>query len=302
MNRLMKQWEFKYAPQTIDDMVLQEKIKKQLKNACVELPSLLLTGKFGTGKSTAVRLILKETGVDYITVNGSKETSIENVRENISHFATSLGTTPIKFVFLNECDRLSLHAQDSLKQLVEDVYDFTRFLFATNHPEKVDGGLVSRAAIIDFNNPPPKEVFNLLTKILKKENIEYQDKTIVDLIKKLYPDIRNMINSMQLNCLNGKLEDINIIVDTDIYENIFMAMLEVDYDKIREYFRNHNIYTDGLYSFLFNQEKKFAKPGDMIIRIGEAYKWDSQVSNKEINFCAFFMDALRAGSIVNLKK
>jgi replication factor C small subunit len=301
LEKIKQQWTFKYEPKNFDEMVLQDNIREQLKQALTDIPNLFLTGKWGTGKSTAVKIILETTGVDYLRINGSSETSIDVVRDKIEPYATSMGMTPIKVVYINEAEQLSSHAQRSMKDLIELVHDYTRFFFITNHPKKIDGGLVSRASQIDFNNPPPKDIYLKLATILRKENIDFDQKVVVSLIKKLYPDIRGIIKTAQLNCVKNKLEKVEIITSSDVYENVLKAMLEADWEKVRSYFRSNNIDTEELYAFLFDNVKKFAKQADMIVRIGEAYKWDSQVANKEINFSAFVMDALRAGSIVKLK-
>lgn len=96
-------WCFKYAPQKLDDMILSEESKKVLQKVILECPNVLLVGKPGTGKGTFVDIFLKETGYDFMKINASDENSIDIVRDKIKSFATSLGITNKKIVYINEC-------------------------------------------------------------------------------------------------------------------------------------------------------------------------------------------------------
>lgn len=96
-------WCFKYQPQTFSEIVLNNDIRNKLQKALVEVPNLMLVGPAGVGKGTFTNVFLKQTGLDYLWVNCSDETSIDNIRTKVKSFATSLGITPLKIVVLNEC-------------------------------------------------------------------------------------------------------------------------------------------------------------------------------------------------------
>jgi DNA polymerase III delta prime subunit len=63
----------------------------------------MLIGPPGVGKGTFVNILLKVVKPDYIKINGSDETSVDVVRTKIKGFATTLGNSPIKIVYCNEC-------------------------------------------------------------------------------------------------------------------------------------------------------------------------------------------------------
>lgn len=96
-------WTFKYEPEFFEEMVLNDDIRKKLNKALLEIPNLMLVGPAGVGKGTFTHIFLKQTGLDYLWVNCSDETSIDNIRTKVKSFATSLGITPLKVVVLNEC-------------------------------------------------------------------------------------------------------------------------------------------------------------------------------------------------------
>ena len=130
-------WCFKYAPQKLDDMILSEESKKVLQKVILECPNVLLVGKPGTGKGTFVDIFLKETGYDFMKINASDENSIDIVRDKIKSFATSLGITNKKIVYINESDFLSQNAQAGCRDLTETVQKNTRFFFLANYPQKI---------------------------------------------------------------------------------------------------------------------------------------------------------------------
>lgn len=96
-------WTFKYEPKNLKEMIVSEDVKKILESIIKDVPNILIYGKPGTGKGTFTNILLKETGYDYIKINASDENSIDDVRTKIKSFATSLGITDKKIVYLNEC-------------------------------------------------------------------------------------------------------------------------------------------------------------------------------------------------------
>ena len=158
-------WTFKYQPESIDDMILNADIKPKLKKAIEEVPNLMLYGTAGVGKGTFANIMIKETGYDHMWLNASDETGIDIVREKISPFATSMPMTKMQLVILNESDSLTStskqNAQKMLKQLMEDVYKVTRFIYLTNNINEMIPELQSRCTLINICNPPIKEIGKL---------------------------------------------------------------------------------------------------------------------------------------------
>ena len=68
-------WVESYRPQTIDECILPEGIKKTFKQFVEkgEVPNLLLSGPPGCGKTTVAKALCHELGVDYYVINGSDE-------------------------------------------------------------------------------------------------------------------------------------------------------------------------------------------------------------------------------------
>jgi DNA polymerase III delta prime subunit len=149
-----------------------------------------------------------------------------------------------------------------------------------------------------LNSPPPKEIFLFLTKLLKNEKITLESKEdLVALIKSCYPDIRSMINALQMNVVNGKIEHINIENISTIYEEIFKSLKNQDLDNIRKILRSNMIMYPELYQYLFDKVGEFKSPGNCIIEIGNALYRDAVISIREIGFITMCAKMLRGGYV-----
>lgn len=291
-------WCFKYAPQTIDEMVLSDSTKAILKKVITDCPNVLLAGSPGTGKGTFMDIFLRETGYDFMKLNMSTENSVDDVRFKIQSFATSLGITEKKIVYGNEFDHCSTAAQAALRDLHEMVQKTTRFYLLANYPQRISDEIKSRCQIITLEDPPKELILKHLFKILKAENIEVKNKSgVVDIIKKLYPDMRRMINALQLNCIDGVFDTVKIASVSDVFEAVFKAMLQQDIDEVRKILRSEGIDYTALYNYLYNKAPDTKSPGDFVISIGEHMYKDSFVGIKEINFMAFFFKMMKTGVI-----
>ncbi len=289
-------WTFKYEPKTLDEMIIHPDIKTILKEFIIKQPNLMLIGPPGIGKGTFKNIFLKETGLDSIRINCSDETGIDAMRSKVRSFATALGISSLKVVIMNECDGLSIAAQKLLRGLIEETQDITRFFFMCNYGHVMIPEIKSRCEVIELNNPPAKEIYRHCVNILENEHINVKNpKVIVEVIKKLYPDIRRIINTLQMSVTNNTIEDIKYESTDNLYKQFIDLMKAGDIDGIRKLIRNNIINYTELYSILFENVNEFKSPGDCIIAIGEALYRDSISAIKEINYLAFVVDSLKKG-------
>jgi replication factor C small subunit len=294
-------WTFKHSPDKLDGMILNESVKGKFKKIIKELPNLLIYSTPGQGKGTFVNILLKETGLDHMIINASDETGIDNLRTKVKSFATSLGSTDIKIVVLNEADALSMGqsgAQKMLRQLMEDVHGITRFILLANYEHLIIPEIKSRCQVIEISNPPAKDIFLHCMKILAAERVEVRNKSaIVSTIKNLYPDIRKIINTIQLNTVDGILDSIAVEKINGVFNIIRESILKGDVDEIRKTLRSNSIDYVELYRYLYDNCDGFKSPGDVIINVGEYMYKDSIVAIKEINFMAMVIKCLKNGYI-----
>src|SRR5271157_3887252 len=101
-------WTEKYRPKTVDGYVFKDQNqKKKIQNWISQgvLPHMLLSGSPGTGKSTLIKLLLNEIGVDpfdVLEVNASKNNGVDFIRDIIDNFSQTIGVGDMRYVFLDE--------------------------------------------------------------------------------------------------------------------------------------------------------------------------------------------------------
>ena len=294
-------YEFKYAPTKFKSMILHPDVKGKLGKALDEHPNMILVGSPGVGKGTFVNCLKNHTGAEFLKINCSDETGIDNIRDKVKTFATALGFGGIKWVYLNEADFLSLNAQAMLRDLMEQVQDITRFVLACNYGDKIIPELKSRCQVIEIGAPPAKEIFKRCELILKKEKVKFSNKTLIELVKSCYPDIRKTFVTLRMNITDGVLpDDISISTMSTVYDGVLQAMKTCDPDAVRKVLRSNPIDYTGLYKYLYEKlmsegDPVFSHDTQAIIEIGEASYRDNIVSIKEINFMHMFFRMMTSG-------
>lgn len=300
----IEKFEFKWEPKTFDEMILSPDIKEQLRKAIDEKPNMLLVGPPGTGKGTFTNVFLKETGIgekrNYIKINCSDETGIENIRDRVKSFSMGVSFEGLKIVYLNECDYLSINAQAMLRDLMETVHKTTRFIMCCNYVHKIIPELLSRCEVYHLNNPPAPDVVKRCWYILDQEGIKYDKKNVVNMVKSIWqsaPDIRKVLITLKKNIINGELSDnIKISSYDEVYDEILTAMKSCDPEQVRKLLKSNTIDYTSLYKFLYDklmtEEQLFSKDAEAILLIGEHCYRDSVIAIKEINFMHMYFSML----------
>jgi replication factor C small subunit len=153
----MKQlWVEKYRPNKVADYVWRDDDQKRQVESWIKeksIPHLLLSGSPGIGKTTMAKMLMSEIDIedaDVLEVNASRETGIDFIRDKIIPFISAIAWGPFKVVLLDEADRLSPQAQDSLKGIIEEYSNYARFILTCNSPNKVVPALHSRCQQFHF--------------------------------------------------------------------------------------------------------------------------------------------------------
>lgn len=290
-------WWYKHNPTSFEDLILNDQIKPTLEKALEEVPNLMLIGPPGVGKSAYAKILLAHTGYDHMWINASADRGIDLVRTHIREFGRALGITPIKIVVLNEADQLTPEAEKALKEEIDDIAELTRFVFITNEPHRIGEPIHSRCQTVEIHRPPAKEVFHRLNEILLAEDVTVNKVLLKDVIKECYPDIRRMLNSLQMSVVNGIIDKVVYSISEQLLSDILLATLKKDVEKLRNLLRSNTVNYKEVYNYLFNNAGSFKSPGDAILAIGEAHRWDAMVSIREINFMHMVFQMIREGAV-----
>jgi replication factor C small subunit len=290
-------WTEKYRPDTltgyIGNDVVRAKIEQYIQTQ--DIPHLLFYGTAGTGKTTAAKILVKNIECDYMFINASDERGIDTVRDKIKGFAATVGFKPLKIVVLDEADFLGREAQPALRNLMEAFSATTRFILTANYVERIIDPLISRTQVYKLTPPTKKDVAKKIADILKVENVEYDSKTIVQIVNAYYPDIRKVINTAQLQTRDGKLHvTIEELIGQDTKLKVVDTLssnlpLKDKVNEVRKIVADAQVqdYTE-LYQTLYQNVEVFAptKIPQAVIAIAEGQFRDGQVPDKEINFIA----------------
>ena len=293
-------WVEKYRPTDLSTYVgnehLKEKVKVYLESE--DVPPLLLFGKAGTGKTTLAKIVVNNIDCDYMYINASDENKVDDVRNKIKTFASSVGFKSLKVIILDECDYLTPNAQAALRNLMETFSKHCRFILTCNYVERIIDPIQSRCQSYKVVPPSKKEVAQQMVNILKEENCTFELDDIALIVNAGYPDIRRVINSAQRQIVDGKLK-----IDTSsvIQNNYKLQLLEMlsngsKLNDIRQLIADNSIsdYSE-LYRLLYDEVDNYGngKQAECIMNIAEAQYQDVHVVDKEINFMSLIIRLTR---------
>lgn len=294
-------WVEKYRPQKIDDCVLPETLKNTFKEYINkgELPNFLLCGTAGTGKTTVAKALCNEIGAEYMFINGSEESGIDVLRTKIRSFASSVSLTDAKkVVILDEADYLNPNStQPALRAFIEEFSNNCRFILTCNFKNRIIEPLHSRCAVIEFkiDNSEKKKIivdfFKRTTQILKKENIEFDQQVVAELVTKYFPDFRRILNELQRYSVSGKIDTgILVNVSEESYKGLIKLMKEKDFTEVRKWVgRNSDTDSVALFRQLYDSATAVMEPASipqMILVLAEYQYKAAFVADHELNIMA----------------
>ena len=295
-------WVEKYRPRTISECILPSDLE-EIFSEFVEigkLPNLIFTGLPGTGKTTAAKALCEQTNTDYLMVNGSDEgRNIDTVRTTLSQYCSSVSMTGNrKAIIMDEADYMNPDSvQPALRGFIERFGNNVSFLFTCNYPTRIIDPIHSRCAVFDFViplNEKPKigERYLLLCEdVLRKEEIEFDRKVLIQLIMKHFPDFRRVLNELQRYSTSGRIDTgiLTSLEEVNIGE-LVSSLKGKKFSEMRKW-ANTNMDTDTarifrkLYDSLGSHLKPQSVPQAVLIIADYQYK-SAFVVDQEINLVA----------------
>ena len=296
-------WVEKYRPKTIEDCILPENIKKTFQDFLDkgEVPNLLLAGPAGCGKTTVAKALCNELGVDVYVINGSDEGRfLDTVRNTAKNFASTVSlssTAKHKVIIIDEADNTTNDVQLLLRAFTEEFSGNCRFIFTCNFKNKIIEPLHSRCACIDFSSNSKirpqlaAQFFKRLQEILGAESVEYDNKVLVELINKHFPDWRRVLNECQRYSSSGKIDSGILATFSDVKVNDLLKYLkEKNFKEVRKWVVN-NLDNDAsvLLRRIYDSLYESLVPGSIPAAVLVIAKYQYQVAfvaDQEINMLA----------------
>ena len=294
-------WVEEYRPKTIEDCILPDSLKTLFTSFIKkgELSNMLFSGTPGIGKTTVAKALCEELNCDWIMINGSEEGGIDVLRNKIKNFASTVSLSGgKKVVILDEADYLNPQStQPALRGFVEEFHKNCRFILTCNFKNRIIEPLHSRFSNIEFKvNPKDKpklasRLFERAIFILKEKNISYEDKVLVELITKHFPDFRKLINELQRYSVSGSIDaGILVNVSDENLKTLISHLKNKEFSDMRKWVVN-NLDNDPvkifrkIYDTLYSNLEPSTIPHAVLIIADYQYK-SAFVADQEINLVA----------------
>lgn len=300
-------WSEKYRPKKVSESILPKALKQTFQKIVDggEIPNMLFSGTAGTGKTTVARAICNELNLDYILINGSEEGNIDTLRGKIKQFASTISLNGgYKVVILDEADYLNPQStQPALRGFIEEFSNNCRFILTCNFKNRIIEPLHSRCGVYEFNTSR-KDLADLcgqflsrIKYIMDKEDVQYNEKIIANLILKHAPDWRRIINELQRQSIGGHIDslDSDTIIHSD-FNILFKSLKEKDFKKMRSWVVN-NIDVDttaiirGIYDAMTDKVVPGSIPQLVLILADYQYK-AAFVADRELNIVAMMTEIM----------
>lgn len=294
-------WVEKYRPTSVKDVIFQdERQQKQFETfvANGDIPHLFISGIQGTGKSSVSLALIRDLKIDradVIKINCSKD-KIDAMRNKVDAFAMTMPIGKFKIVRLEEIDYLSLDAQALLRGLIEETSATCRYIATCNYENKVIPPLKDRFQRFNFKAPDKEKIALHVVNILDKEEIEFEPEHVLTYIDVGYPSVRNILQLLQQNSVEGKLYDPRNAssTDADWKFGLIDAITKGDLKKARKLVCESATREEHeeVYRFMYdNIEKlKVSDKEAAIVTIAEYLFKHGVVADTEINLAAMFIE------------
>lgn len=300
-------WVEKYRPKTVEDTILPADLKATFQQFVEQknVPNLILTGGPGVGKTTIAKAMLEELGCNYIVINGSMNGNIDTLRNEIKNFASTVSFSGgRKYVILDEADYLNPQStQPALRNFMEEFSANCGFILTCNFLNRIIAPLHSRCSVVHFKinaSDKPKlagRFMKRMTGILQKENVEFEERVVAELIMKHFPDWRRVLNELQRYSATGKI-DTGILanISSDNFKSLVERLKAKDFTGMRKWVaENLDNEPSTLFKKIFDNCNEYLKPDSvprMVLLLADYQYKSAFVVDQEINFVAFLTEVM----------
>jgi len=177
----------KYRPETFDDVLGQDTAVRSLKRVVKDRrgKTFLFVGPAGTGKTTLARILANEfagqtkTQANVIEHDAATKSGKADIQALVqSTLYRAIGDSPVKFVIIDECHKLSSDAWTVFLKPTEEPPEHVYYAFCTTEMGKIPKAIITRCMRYDLKAVKEELILELLLKVVDAEGFDTSDEII----------------------------------------------------------------------------------------------------------------------------
>jgi len=200
-------WVKKYSPERITDVVAQTSQMVLLKTFILNYKrqkkkAILIHGPSGCGKTSSVYALANELNLEIIELNASDLRNKEQINSIVGAASQQLSLfNKSKLILIDELDGIAgKEDYGGIPALVNIIQEskFPIVITANNPYSNKFSKIRSKSELLQFNELEPKDIFAILEKICKKENISYEEDALKSIAGRAGGDARGAVNDLEI--------------------------------------------------------------------------------------------------------
>ena len=236
-------------------------------------------------------------GNEHIKTQIQKYLDQDDIQNFIFYGPAGTGKTTLAKIIVNnlECDYLYINASD--ERGIETIRDKVTSFSSTASFKKIKVVILDEADFLTIQAQA-----SLRNTILNKEQTEFELKALANIVNQHHPDIRKMLNIIQLSTKDNELVvDESILVSSNYIKQIIeeLKLKKTDFRKLRQIIADSQVRDfEELYRALFDHASEYAigREGSIAIILNEHQYHSNFRIDKEVNI------ASALAKIIEIKK
>ena len=225
-------WSEKHKPKNYKDIIGQDEALRKLRYSIINKKPIIVSGNTGTGKTSAVYAIAKESGYEVLEINAS---DLRNKEEINNIVGNALNQKSLfhkgKIILVDEVDGLSgmkdRGGAAALSLLLKD-NKFPVVMTTNNAYSDKLKSIRKKCELIEFKDLNHFDILKVLRKILALEKINYDNEVLTNIALNSGGDLRGAINDLQvLSSGKDMLDKIEGVSDREKKKIIFEILKNV---------------------------------------------------------------------------